>query len=232
MESAAARVCREAGAMVTTNVMVTCFRRTMLTPDDWRLLRTVCLCSMAHKSLWTPLWSHLSDEMAPHTPSAQEKTVLLCDWPVVGKNVPTLSYQVNMAGPGWSFWFAKWGADGLRDPVILSAAGQGQDSPCPSQSSDSAKLAWMWRWGTILACASAKALAQSLLERRPTPGHDGPTPSVNDVVEYTFNPKSISSTDTFIQTRFHPMTLSIQTRFHPMTLSSKTLSSNFDTFIQ
>ena len=36
-----------------------------------------------------------------------------------------------------------------------------------------------------------------------------------------FHPKSISSTDTFIQTRFHPMTL-----------SSKTLSSNFDTFIQ
>ena len=31
-----------------------------------------------------------------------------------------------------------------------------------------------------------------------------------------FHPKSISSTDTFIQTRFHPMTL----------------SSNFDTFIQ
>ena len=36
-----------------------------------------------------------------------------------------------------------------------------------------------------------------------------------------FHPKSISSTDT-----------SIQTRFHPMTISSKTLSSNFDTFIQ
>ena len=36
-----------------------------------------------------------------------------------------------------------------------------------------------------------------------------------------FHPKSISSNDTFIQKRFHPMT-------H----SSKTLSSTFDTFIQ
>ena len=58
-----------------------------------------------------------------------------------------------------------------------------------------------------------------------------------------FHPKSISSTDTFIQTRFHPMTLSskhdfIQWHFHPNTISSNdtfiqnTISSNFDTFIQ
>ena len=45
--------------------------------------------------------------MAPHTPSEEEKTVLHCDWPVVGKNVPTLSYQVNMEELGWSFWIAK-----------------------------------------------------------------------------------------------------------------------------
>ena len=36
-----------------------------------------------------------------------------------------------------------------------------------------------------------------------------------------FHPKTFSSNDTFIQKRFHPLTL-----------SSKTLSSNFDTFIQ
>ena len=46
-----------------------------------------------------------------------------------------------------------------------------------------------------------------------------------------FHPKSISSNDTFIQTRFHPMTLSskhdfIQWHFHPNTISSN------DTFIQ
>ena len=40
-----------------------------------------------------------------------------------------------------------------------------------------------------------------------------------------FHPKSISSTDTFIQTRFHPMRLS------SMTLSTKTVSSN-NNFIQ
>ena len=34
----------------------------------------------------------------------------------------------------------------------------------------------------IQPCASARALAQSHLERRSTPGHDGPTPSVNDVI--------------------------------------------------
>ena len=57
----------------------------------------------------------------------------------------------------------------------------------------------------------------------------------SQLVEY-FRPKSISSTDTFIQTRFHPMTLSsndtfiqntfIQTQFHPMNIHPRTFSSN------
>ena len=34
----------------------------------------------------------------------------------------------------------------------------------------------------ILACASARAFAQSLLERRGTLGHDGPTPSSDEVI--------------------------------------------------
>ena len=48
-----------------------------------------------------------------------------------------------------------------------------------------------------------------------------PPPGLTNAVEHTFIQKKFSSTDTFIQKRFHPMTL-----------SSKTLSSNFDTFIQ
>ena len=46
----------------------------------------------------------------------------------------------------------------------------------------SAKLAGMWRWSMILACASARAFAQSLLERRGTLGHDGPTPSSDEMI--------------------------------------------------
>ena len=48
---------------------------------------------------------------------------------------------------------------------------------------------------------------------------------------------TLSSKIDFIHWHFHPNTISfndtfIQKQFHPMTLSSKTLSSNFDTFIQ
>ena len=34
----------------------------------------------------------------------------------------------------------------------------------------------------ILACACARAFAQSLLERRGTLGHDGPTPFSDEVI--------------------------------------------------
>ena len=46
----------------------------------------------------------------------------------------------------------------------------------------SGRMAWIWRWSMILACASARAFAQSLLERRGTLGHDGTTPSSDEVM--------------------------------------------------
>ena len=69
------------------------------------------------------------------------------------------------------------------DPVIPSRIDKGQDTPCPSQSSDQCQ-SWLGCGGgaQFLRVASARALAQSLLERRATPGHDGPTPSVDDVI--------------------------------------------------
>ena len=64
------------------------------------------------------------------------------------------------------------------------------------------------------------------------------TPTHSSRGRIHFHPNTISSTDTFIQTRFHPMTLSskhdfIQWHFHPKHFHPiLTLSSNFDTFIQ
>ena len=41
---------------------------------------------------------------------------------------------------------------------------------------------WLWRWSSILACASARAFALSLLEGRAAPGHDGPSPTTDEVI--------------------------------------------------
>ena len=41
---------------------------------------------------------------------------------------------------------------------------------------------WTWRWSMILACASARAFAQSLLENRAAQGFGGPTPTIAEVI--------------------------------------------------
>ena len=44
------------------------------------------------------------------------------------------------------------------------------------------KLAWLRRWQNLLACSAAKALALSLLDRRPTVGAGSTPPTVDEVV--------------------------------------------------
>ena len=66
LESAAARVCREAGARVSTNVMLRdldLFLRTAPTQDVWRLSLMVCRCTMEPSWPSTPPWCLLSDVM-------------------------------------------------------------------------------------------------------------------------------------------------------------------------
>ena len=106
-------------------------------------------CSMAHRLLWTQHLSHLSDEMALHMRDVLAKTAPLCSEPAAGKSVHT-----QLSGE-----YGRGQAKTRQMRRILLT---------------SAKLAWMWLWSMILACASARAFVQSLMERRGTPGHDGP----------------------------------------------------------
>ena len=45
-----------------------------------------------------------------------------------------------------------------------------------------ARQAWHHRWASLLACASARAFALSLLDRRPAVGSDGVVPSTSVVI--------------------------------------------------
>ena len=50
----------------------------------------------------------------------------------------------------------------------------------------SVRAAWYRRWSCLLACAAAKAVAMSLLERRGVPGAGDEPPSAHEVVSATF----------------------------------------------
>ena len=50
----------------------------------------------------------------------------------------------------------------------------------------SVRAAWYRRWSCLLACAAAKAVAMSLLERRGVPGAGDEPPTAHEVVSATF----------------------------------------------
>ena len=143
----------------------------MLTPTGGC---TVCHCSMAHKSLRTTLVSPLRRDGTPHAQCAREDGAALRlarrrkerAYPELsgehgGARLVVLACEV---GGRWS----------SETQSFLRQLAKAKTRHVPHNLRTSAKLAWMWRWCTILACASARALALSLLERRSTPGHDGP----------------------------------------------------------
>ena len=82
MESVAARICREAGGRVTTNVMVR--DMDLVRPDvhDTRRLEVVVdglssLCVAVSSWLWTPHWSVPFMQMGKHGAMLHAKTVAL-----------------------------------------------------------------------------------------------------------------------------------------------------------
>ena len=180
LESAAARVCREAGARVTTNVMVRDLDLLPLQQVDARRLEVVAdglpLFHGAQVALDTTLVSPLRRDGTPHTRCAVEDGVALMQ-ARRGKErtYPELSGAHGRArlvvlacevGGRWS----------SETQPFLRQLAKAKTRHVPPALRTSARLAWLWRWSSILACASARAFAQSLLEGRGAPGHDGPSP--------------------------------------------------------
>ena len=183
LESAAARVCREAGARVTTNVMIRDLDLLPMNHVDARRLEVVAdglpLFHGAQVAVDTTLVSPLRRDGTPHVRCAGEDGAALFR-PADGKSEHTLSTQGNMEEPGWWFWPARLGRGGLPETQsFLRQLVKAKTRHVPRILQTSARMAWIWRWSMILACASARAFAQSLLERR---GLDGPTPTIDDVI--------------------------------------------------
>ena len=151
VEIAAAKVCREAGARVSSNIMVCDLD--LPAPRqafDGRRLEIVAeglpifgACSWRSTRRWSAR-------------RRKERTYPELVGPRSRARLVVLTGEV---GGRWSAETAK--AKARTEPPVLRLR---------------AELAWRARWGSILACAAARALAWSLLGLRGGPGANGHTP--------------------------------------------------------
>ena len=179
VESAVARVCREAGGRVSCNVFVRDLDVGVPIAGDGRRLEVVTdglpLFHGAQLALDATMVSALRCDGTPHRRAAEEDgAVLRAARRRKERTCPELTGRFGRArlvvlacevGGRWSATFSCSLQSGVPQPLKTSA-----------------KQSWLWRWRSIPACAAAKAFAQSLLEQRGGTGVDGPTPSLSEVM--------------------------------------------------
>ena len=184
VESAAARVCREAGVRVSTNVFV----RDLDIPGcrDTRRLEVVAdglpLFGGAQLAIDTTLVSAVRSDGPPRRGCAgHDDAALVQARRLKQRTYPELSGDHGRArlvvlaaevGGRWS--------EEARAFVRQLATAKARS--VPRILVGRARQAWQHRWSSMLACASARAFALSLLDRRPALGSDGATPSSSEVL--------------------------------------------------
>ena len=184
LKSAAAHVCREAGARVSVNQFVRDLDIAAPNAADTRRLEVVAdglpLFHGAQLAIDTTMVSPLSREGVPHARCAE----------VDGAALEAARRRKERRYPELV------GEDGRARSVVLACEVGGRFSEeCRHflRQLSKAKVrgepplqrvrhAWLFRWGSMWACAGARALALSLLDERGGQGVDGPTPPSHDVI--------------------------------------------------
>ena len=172
LENAAARICREAGGRVRTNVLVRDLdlgvvdqfvaRRIQVVVDELLLFQEAQLA--VDTTLVCPLtWE---GEAKPRTATTSGKEAR---YPELAGNGGRARLVVLAGEVGGRF----------SDETGLASA---KVREVPQILQGRAHAAWMRRWSSILACAVARAFALSLLDRDCSTGVDGHTPSVDEVL--------------------------------------------------
>ena len=184
MESAAARVCREAGGRVRTNLLM---REMDGAPnvEDCRRLEVVVdglpLFGGRQIAVDTTLVGALHRDGSPRRGAADRDGVALTAarkrkedrYPGRGQGLAHgwLSCRLKLAGGGQP--------EASSFVSQLAVARARQEVP---QLRKRAEQAWRLRWGAILACASGRAVVESLLGLSGSMGCDGLSPTTDHVV--------------------------------------------------
>ena len=179
-------MCREAGGRVSCNVFVRDLDVGVPIVGDGRRLEVVTdglpLFHGAQLALDATMVSALRCDGTPHRRAAEKDgAVLRAARRRKERTYPELTGRFGRArlvvlacevGGRWS--------EETNNFLLQLAKAKVRGVPQPLKSS--AKQSWLWRWRSILACAAAKAFAQSLLEQRGGTGVDGPIPSLSEVM--------------------------------------------------
>ena len=186
LECAAAQICREAGARVTTNVLVRDMDLAHFNALDSRRLEVVAdgltLWRGAQLAVDTTLVSPLSRNGAARRRAANHDGAALDaarkrkedTYPeLTGENGRTrLVVLAAEVGGRWSGETAQF----------LCALAKARAQSVPLNLQGRMEAAWLLRWSAILACSAARSFAVSLLDRNPTPGTGDAVPSVHEVL--------------------------------------------------
>ena len=173
MECAAAQLCREAGARVSTNVHVRDLDFADLNVVDGRRLEVVAdglsLWHGAQLAINTTLVSLCTATEALggglQTMTALEK----------GGRARLVVLAAEVGG--------RWSKETATFLIALAKA-RAESSPFILQGR--VKGALIHRWSAMLVCSAARAFAVSLLDRRPVPGTGGVIPSARGLAGCTF----------------------------------------------
>ena len=186
LESAAARVCREAGRRVTTNVRVQDMDLLPLRHLDNRRLEVVVdglpLFRGAQLAIDTTMVSAVRSDGTARRQCAttsgaaldqarrrQERTCPELAQPHGRARLVVLGCEVG----------GRWSEESRQFLAGLAATKARSE---PEVMRKSTMHSWLRRWSTLMACTTASSFALSLLERRCCTAADGPTPTTAEVV--------------------------------------------------
>ena len=186
VESAAARICREAGGRVRVNVFVRDMDLIMPNANDGRRLEVVVdglpLFGGRQLAIDTTLVGALHADGTARVGAANRDGVALlaarrrkeATYPELVGSRSRCRLVVLGGEVG-----GRWSAETRSFLSQLAAAKAREEVPLLQKR---AEQAWRWRWASILSCAAARAVAESLLGLKGGPGADGLVPAIDDVI--------------------------------------------------
>ena len=183
VESAAARVCWEVGARVSTNLFVIDLDLPVA-PHDARRLEVVAdglpLFGRAQLAIDTTLVSPVRGE--PRGQCARQDGAALTEAHRL-KHRTYLELSGSQGRARLVVLAAKVGGRWSEEAQsFVSQLARAKVRSFPRVLRGRARQAWQHRWSAVLSCATARAFALSLLDRRAALGCDGDTLTVSDAV--------------------------------------------------